>query len=490
MVVNTRYPLVLVLKDHGADVNLKLQLESVEYEETGNQEVSNALIKLNAKFGRWFNDAVQVGSKTFPKINFFDRIYIRFTDPDGNFTEDVLEVLHIAKSEMKGVGDVIELSCDTQGYHIGRMHNLKQYQRESGFEIISDNGAVYNSIDVRGINQPTLEGHDLDFSFAGVKPFGNAASKATSIDMDFGNAEFFIDDSINASSDRFGSSVDSGGELEFFDWRTLPKYDHGLDIDLDTILMQFRVSGDIGAASKVVIDKSATVNKLLDTRAELDPEKSTSVYAWGDINAGSNPPGFQVYFGEKEAFLAAKQWTNGIFYKSGMRVQFEGVFYIALQDHTAILSTNDPVTGIGSFWNVETFTPTFNYSNWTKDRPQYWINSGAGYILQEIPLASNHKSSMHDHNLVIRDVNHRRSWADVKTTGASGIPSTMYLSGGGDEMYRGFRVFLDTENSTLPLLSPFTGNGGNDRFNKAYADSVAQHNGVCICMITILSLEM
>jgi len=252
----------MVLKDHGTDVNLKLQLESVEYEETGNKEISNALIKLNAKFGRWFTDGIQVGSKTFPKINFFDRIYIRFTDPDGFITEDVLEVLHIAKSEMKGVGDVIELQCDTQGYHIGRMHNLKQYQRESGFAIISDNGDVYNSIDVRGINQPTLEGHDLDFSFAGAKPFGNAASKATSIDMDFGNAEFFIDDAINNSSDRFGSSVESGGELEFFDWRTLPKYDHGLDIDLDTILMQFRVSGDIGEASKVVIDKSAAVNKL------------------------------------------------------------------------------------------------------------------------------------------------------------------------------------------------------------------------------------
>ena len=138
MVVNQRYPLTLVLKDHGTDVNLKLQLESVEYEETGNEEVSNALIKLNAKFGRWLVDGVQVGSKIFPKIEFFDRIYIRFTDPNGVITEDVLEVLHTAKSEMKGVGDVIEILADTQGYHLGRMHNLKQYQRESNFEMIKD----------------------------------------------------------------------------------------------------------------------------------------------------------------------------------------------------------------------------------------------------------------------------------------------------------------------------------------------------------------
>ena len=240
--------------------------------------------------------------------------------------------------------------------------------------------------------------------------------------------------------------------------------------------MQFRVSGDLGGAGKVVIDKASTAFKLLDTRGELDPEKATSVYAWGDINSGSNPPGFQIYFGEKEFFLAAKNWTDTRFYKSGMRVQFQGAFYNAVLDHTAAAGVNDPITGIGTFWTVDTFTPTQDYSIWTKNRPQYWINSGAGYVNQET-APPNHTATMHDHNLVIRDQNHRRSWADVKTTGASGIPSSMYLSGGGDEMYRGFRVFLDTENSTLPLLSPFTGNGGNDRFGKAYADSVAMHNG-------------
>lgn len=475
MVVNQRYPLTLVLKDHGADVDLKPLLESEEYEETGNEEVSNALIKLNAgKFGRFFKDNVTVGTKTWPKINFFDRIFIRFTDPDGNITEDVLEVLHISKIEMKGVGDVIEIQADTQGYHLSRMHNLKQYQRESGFDIIADNGAVYNSLDVRGTNQPTLEGHDLAFSFAGAKPFGNAASQATSIDLDFGNAEFYIQDAINASSDRYGSSVDSGGELEFFDWRTLPKYDHSTGLDIDKILMQFRVSGDIGAASKVVVDKASTAFKLLDTRGDLDPEKSTSVYAWGDINSGSNPPGFQIYFGEKEAFLAAKQWTDGIFYKSGMRVQFEGAFYVALQNHTAILATNDPITGIGFFWNVETFTPTQDYSLWTKDRPQYWINSGAGYIHQET-FPAIHKAAMHDHNLVIRDVNHRRSWTDVRVISLATVPSTMYLQGGGDEMYRGFRILLDT--AVAALGAPFTQNSSKDRFDKSYADATVQHNG-------------
>ena len=42
MVVNERYQIILVLKDHGADFNLKPWLEDLQYEETGNDEISNA----------------------------------------------------------------------------------------------------------------------------------------------------------------------------------------------------------------------------------------------------------------------------------------------------------------------------------------------------------------------------------------------------------------------------------------------------------------
>jgi len=477
LVANPKYPLIVILKDHGTDVDLKKVLEGIEYEETGNKEISNALIHINAKFGRFFKDSVQVGTRTFPKIEFFDRIYIRFTDPNGNITEDVLEVLKIKPSEIKGMGDVMEIHAEHQGYHLSRMHNLKQYQRESGFDMIEDNGSVYNSTDVRGTNQPTLESHNVEFTFpVSGKPFGNAASKATSLDMDFGNSEFYISDSIDTISNRLGSSVDSGGELEFFDWRTVSKYDHALDIDIDTIFLQFRKSGDIGAATKVVIDKASAVNKLLDTRGELEPEKATSVYAWGDNNSGSSPPGFQIYFGEKEFFLSAKQWTDGRFYKAGMRVQFEGGFFKTTQDHTANLGVNDPTTGIGTFWTVEIFTPTYDYSQLTKNKPQYWINSGAGYVDQQI-FPATERAAMHDHNLVLRDINHRRSWVDVAALGLDDIPASMFRQGGGSEMYRTFRLLLDTDNGSNSLKSPFTQNNSKDRFGKDYAEAVVKHNG-------------
>jgi hypothetical protein len=468
---NPRFPLVLVLKDHGPDFDLIPYLEQLEYEETGNEDISNATIHLNAHFGKFLKAVTQTGT-AIPKIEFFDRIYIEFEDDQGDKQKDVVEVVHREPSELPGVGDTIELSCEHQGWHFFRMHNLKQYQRESNFNMIADMGAVYNSTDVRGTNQPSLEGHDVIFN-AGTE-IGNAASQATSIDMDFGNSEFLIGDGVNAVADRAGASVDAGGELEFFDWRTISKYDHSLGTNLDVIQMQYRVSGAV--AVKPVISKSDAVAKILDTRSRQDPEKSTHVYAYGAINAGSLPTAFQIYFGEKEAFNAAPDWVDARVYKTNMRVQFNGAFYKSLQDHTAAIGVNDPTTGLGVFWTGPLAFTSIDYSPLTKNRPQYWINSGAGYVHQQV-FPANNKAAMHDQNLVIRDINHRRTWADIKTTGATGIPSSMYIQGGSDVMYRGFRVFLDTENGVLPLLSPFTGNGGFDRFNKAYADAVVQHNG-------------
>lgn len=474
MVVNKRYPLKLILKDHGADFDLKPWLEDLQYEETGNKEISSAIIVLNLHFGRFLKDGKVIGGKTFPKIQFFDRIFIQFTDPNGIITEDVVEVLKFKPDESGGTGDTLTLLAEHQGYHFFRMHNLKQYQRESGFAVIADNGTVYTSTDVKGVKQPNMEKHDTPFSFTGTKPVGNAASEATYIDFDFNSSEFYMGDAINVVAKRLGASVDAGGELEFFDWRTVSKYNHSTGQDLDTIQMQFRVSGDNGPNPKVILNKTtATINKILDSHGELEPEKSTSVYLWGDMNMGSQPPGYQIYFGEKEFFLSALAWTDGRQYKAGMRVNFEGFFYKCLISHTAS-SSNNPINGFGLFWNIEVFTPSTKYSNWTFNKPQYWMNSGFGYIFSTV-FPQNNRASCYDFNLIIRDINHRRSWADINVGSINDIPSSMYLLGGGKEMYRGFRLLLDQNENFIG--TPFNQNGGKDRNDKNYVDAIVQHNG-------------
>jgi len=103
------------------------------------------------------------------------------------------------------------------------------------------------------------------------------------------------------------------------------------------------------------------------------------------------------------------------------------------------------------------------------------MNSSAGYI-HSITFPANNKAACFDHNLVIRDLNHRRSWVDVRVISKAAIPTTMHMGGGGgSEMYRGFRILLDT--GIGALAAPFNQNASRDRFDKAYANAVVQHNG-------------
>ena len=473
MASNPRFNYLIVLKDHGADLDISKHVQDLEYRETGNEEISSARIKFNGHFGR-FTKATTIGGVTLPKIEFFDRLYLRFTDPAGKEIEDVMEVRIIHPRETEGSADIIEIELDNQGWHFFNTHNMKQYQRESGFDIIKDNCDVYTDPINRGTKQPTIEGQDQVFSFGGdyKSSFGIAASQATSFDMDFSNAEFYMGDAVNDTLDWLGSPVGVGGELEFFDWRFIPKYDHGAGTFLDVMRIMVRKSGDIPGA-KVVIDKDATSPfvKLTETKGTLNHERGTNVFAFGDPNAGSLPTSFTRYFGEKEFHFSAKDWTDARVYKTGMRVTDVDIVYEALQDHTAVDPTNKPPNA--SFWVVRTFAPGFDYSFWTKSKPQYWLNSGVGYIdSQTFPATG--RAGQFDANMVIRDGGHKRTYVDIQANDPDvDIPSDLFLEGGGNEMYRGFRVRIDG----IPVLSVWAQNFGNDRRGKSYTDAIVQHNG-------------
>lgn len=468
---NPRFNYLIILKDHGGDVDITKHVQDLEYRETGNEEISSARMKLNAHFGR-FMKATTIGGVSRPKIEFFDRIFVRFTDDDGTELEDVMEVRIIHPDETQG-GNTLVLELDNQGWHFFNIHNLKQYQRESGFEIIKDNCNVFTDPINRGTKQPTIEGQDQVFSF-GVdykSSFGIAASQATSIDFDFSNAEFYFGDAVNSTLDWLGSPVGVGGELEFFDWRFIPKYNHSTGADLNVMRIMVRKSGDIPGA-KVVIDKddSSPIVKVTETKGTLNHEKGTNVFAFGDPNSGSLPTSFTRYFGEKEFHFSAKDWTDGRVYKAGMRVQDVGIVYEANLNHTASGSNQPPNI---TFWVVRTFAPGFDYSFWTNNKPQYWINSGAGYIDTQIFPATG-RACQFDANLVIRDGGHRRTYVDIQANNPdTDIPSDLFLEGGGNEMYRGFRVRIDG----IPTLSVWAQNFGNDKTGKTYTNALVQHNG-------------
>lgn len=473
---NPRFNYLVVLKDHGADRDITKHVQDLEYRETGNEEISSARMKLNAHFGRFVVDGLVIGGTTFPRIDFFDRIFIRFTDADGTELEDVMEVRVKNPDEVEGGGNILTLELDNQGWHFFNVHNLKQYERQSGFEVIQDQCNFFTDNDVRGLFQPTIEGQNQVFSFGSdyKSSFGIAASQATSIDFDFSNAEFYCGDAVNDVVEWLGGPVSAGGELEFFDWRLIPKYDHGAGTFLDVMRIMVRVSGDVPGA-KVVIDKddSSPIVKVTEVKGVLHHEKGNSVYAYGDPNAGSLPTSFARFFGEKETFFSAREWIDGRIYKLSQRVQFNGNFYAALTNHTAS-PTNDPEDATGDWSGAQSFTPGFDYSFWTESRPQYWINSGSGYIDQQIFPATG-RACQHDANLVIRDGGHKRTYVEIQANdlGAVAIPADLILEGGSRVMYRTFRIRIDG----TPGSGVFTQNGGNDLAGKAYANALVQHNG-------------
>jgi len=475
---NPRFNYLVILKDHGADKDITKHVQDLEYRETGNEEISSARMKLNAHFGRFIVDATVIGGVTFDKINFFDRLFIRFTDDDGTELEDVMEVRIIKPKEVDGQGDVLELELDNQGWHFNNIHNLKQYERQSGFEIFKDLCDFYTNPDTIGTAQPTLEGQDQVFSF-GVdykSSFGIALSQATNNIFDFSNAEIYCGDAANEVVEWMGAPVSVGGELEFFDWRMIPKYNHSTGADLDIMRIMCRVSGDIPGA-KVVISKTdaSPIVKVTETKGTLHHESGTSTYSWADPNAGSLPTIFSIYFGDKEFHFSAKEWFDTRIYKTGMRVKHIGAIYEALLNHTANDGVNDPITGIGVFWVLKTFAVGDGYSFWTKLKPQYWINAGAGYI-DSTTFPATGRACQHDQNLVIRDGGHKRTYVDLQANDlqVASIPADMILEGGSRVMYRTFRIRI---NGTPTVAQVFAQNSGVDRTGKTYTDAIVQHNG-------------
>jgi len=460
MVQNPRYDYTLVLKDHGSDISLKAFVNTIQYEETGNDEISNAIIVLNAHFGRWIKNNIVIGGVTYPKINFFDRIYLKITDPDGNSVEDVLEVLKKIPYESSTFGDSLEIQCSNQGWHFAQVRFADQILRASGFDVVKTICDDYN-VNL-GPKDPTIEKHDQVYDTA--TRLGNAMSKATFNDYDWGNVETYCVDGVNDTIDKLGSSVDAGGELNFFDFRFVPKYNHALNQFIDIMQLSIAVSGQVN--SKVTISKADSVAKITDTRGELEPLQGSNIMAVGDPNGGSLPTNFAIYFGQKEKFFSALDWVSGLPYLAGMRVQYNGHFYLCLSNVT---SGTNPASDPGHWQdqgNVFT-TATVDYSPYTKNKPQYWINSGAGYIFSRTPTQND--ATQFDHNIVIQDTNHRRTWVDIIVTNPASIPADMLIGG---LPFRTLRVLCRGTPAGV-----FAQNGSKDRFGVSYQNAVIKHNG-------------
>lgn len=450
---------LLVLKDHGSDINITSTYMTLHLEDAGTEEISNAILTLSSKRGRFIKNNITLNGITYPKLLHFDRIFIRLTDRNGNKVNKVMEIMKLKPKRIPGRGLFLDVYLSDQSWYVWQDHFAKQYQRQSGFEVVQDICNSYNAN--RGTDNPEIFSHDTVFSQGTGK--GNAMSKATFNDYDFANAEMLDYDGILEVVDKLGSPVEAGGELEFYEVQFIPRYNHDAPVasDLDKIDLALFPSGGRNSTIKT-ISKDVVLDLVTETDSNLEKETGTAVFAWGSPD-GSLPTHFSIFTSEKEEFYAAKDYDDAITYKTGMRVQRSGFYYVAIQN--VPISTPPPNA---TYWALDSFTPSVDYSPWTKDKSQYWINSACGFFDATNPAGN---FSCFDHNMVVRDNDHHRTWVHTVNRNEASIAS-LYKKGG-TTYRRGFRVLC---NGT-PTGGAFSQNSGRDRFNKSYTNAVIKHNG-------------
>jgi len=120
---------------------------------------------------------------------------------------------------------------------------------------------------------------------------------------------------------------------------------------------------------------------------------------------------------------------------------------------------------------------SLNYSPLTILLDDEWKNNGSA---PHNPATGNFdKRGCWDSNLVIRDQDHFRTWAQLRVftdeVSASAGKIPLEYSPDNTNVYRGFRVLVD---QTLGVLAgAFANNSNKDRFGFAYNKNIVQHNG-------------
>lgn len=442
----------MILKDHGADIDLT---KNVKVLEVSDGAPISATITLNAKDGRYLTKN--------PIIQKWDRIYIQITDKFGKSFQTVVHVKKIKKNRTLGKGLECILVCPHQSSNLLTVTISKPNLRTSGYAAMNDVLSVMKG----GTKDPVIE---IPSTFDIEKKTGNRLSKATSNNYIFEavKAETAIDEIIK----REGDVVENGGAFEFHFFRLQSLYNHSTNQNLDKVVPQIFEQGykkngnSFTNQATVTLKKNAITqapSNYLATEGSEETELATNLIAVGAKNAGSYPTNYSIYQGEKDFFRLAPLWDgNFVNYKQGMRVSHNGIFYKATIDHTSSPPNPPP----NALWVIDnTFIPSVDYSPLTKNKAQYWVNASGGWI--HFALSTNRKPAIVDHNIVIKDQRHYRTWVDLAETNSANLSIKNVLLNG--KPFDGLRVLVNG-----------TGSGafaGNDPNGKSKSNAVLEWRG-------------
>ena len=421
--------------------------------DVGTGEVNTAVIQLNARDGQFITET---NSGTTPKINQFDRIYIKLTDKNNATYEKIYEVetLKQNKTINEGVRLVIELMGLER--HLQQVHFAKQYFYAHAFDVAQNICDMYNGS--KGGKQITLEKQNL-VSASGT--YYNGLPKWTANNMDFGVAETYAYDGIDDLVNKMGSTVSAGGAGDFFEYNFEDDFTGSNNAKYSANKMFFHAfsSGANQNQSSIPTITATNTLPIYSTSGTLEDETGSVVFAKGAKGYGSLPTNTSKFRGFKEEFNLIPAWQSGEIYPSGARVLYtDGKKYQAIPTNT----TNSWVQSEWYEIKLGDIIPnglSFIYSPYTSSLTKTTSSSGSGndgsdgYKLL-LSSGSNADDTTADHdswsssfdwhgcwdgNLVIRDEDHFRTWVDCKVETNSTIPSALKMDG---DVYRGFRVLV------------------------------------------------
>jgi len=476
----------------GADVNGDFELtKHVNVLELEDGVPISAKITLNARGGRFITKV--------PKIQRWDRVYLEVNDRK---IKQFTTVVHVRKRKKKRTtsGVELELICPHQSSNLLTQTVSKPNRRTSGLTAMID---IMNSLNAnRGLKDPTVV---IKSPFDQVKKNGIRLNEALSNDYTFESIK--AEQAIKKILDKEGGVVEAGGAFQFHFGRFQSLYVHPNDADLNNVAIQvfeqgFKDnSGTFNSTPSVTIKKASLITDpkttLLEVDSSLEPEQGTNLIAIGHKTSGSYPKEYMKFQGAKDTFRFAKLWVDGRDYKEGALVIDSTTTFECISDHTSN-SGNRPLSSVwlartftksalynnltnyaknilvrfneasykslvnGNLGNQPNLSPGFwveiffqvgvDYSPLTKDKAQYWINAGAGWIHANSP--NNNLTGVVDHNVIIKDDLHNRTWVDTVEANSGNLAGKNVLKNG--QPFDTLRVLVNTTG-----VGDFAGNDPN-----------------------------
>ena len=408
----------------------------------GTGDIRSATLILNAKKGAFLTNS---NSGATPILSAFDKIKVEVTDKNGN-SKSIVGIIDNEKPVRKaGPNVVVQLFGQERWLQKIHMPKMKM-ERVSFYEAIKKIIDIYN--ENVGSSQATIEKHD-DTTF-------NEAPQWNAINIDFTDAPTLYDALMRVIG-LMNTTVANQGANDFYEL-----YFEDDPADATKIRIKVFISGD-DPVSPITIQQSKTT-RIYDISGTIEGQTGTVLVGEGADGFGGMPIESIKYWSRLEQFNLHPQHNGSFTYPSGAKVQKDGVHY---QSNTS--TANDPPH---ADWDIITAADEIGLirpSPYTYKRAAFWKNSGANPTgIAGGTGTGFDQEAMWDSNLVIRDEDHYRNWAHLKST-TDNFDVTYKYGATSAGSYRGLRCLVNG--------TGIAGFAGNDINGKAFTNSLVQHDG-------------